>query len=174
MKTLVIHPKDSTTDFLSVIYSDKDWTVINKNTSKKILKEQIKTHDRIVMLGHGTKEGLIGFDRLVIDSTWVYLLREKICVCIWCNADVFVEKYGLKGFYTGMIISEYEEAIMYCVPTNSFWISESNTDFALAIKNSIDDENMLEKAKLLYEGNTSVVEFNRNNLYYESLSQPCC
>lgn len=169
MKTLVIHPKDSTTDFLSVIYSDKDWTVINSNTSKKILKEQIKIHDRIVMLGHGTEKGLIGFDRLVIDSTWVYLLREKICVCIWCNADVFVEKYGLKGFYTGMIISEYEEAIMCCVPTNSFWISESNTDFAFAIKNSIDDENMLEKAKLLYEGNTSVVEFNRNNLYYEAL-----
>lgn len=170
MKTLVIHPKDSTTDFLSVIYSDKDWTVINSNTSKKILKEQIKTHDRIVMLGHGTEKGLIGFDRLVIDSKWVYLLREKICVCIWCNADVFVEKYGLKGFYTGMIISEYEEAIMCCVHTNSFWISESNTDFALAIKNSIDAENMLEKAKLLYEGNTSVVEFNRNNLYYEALS----
>ncbi len=170
MKTLVIHPKDSTTNFLSVIYSDKDWTVINTNTSKKILKEQIKTHDRIVMLGHGTEKGLIGFDRLVIDSTWVFLLREKICVCIWCNADVFLEKYGLKGFYTGMIISEYEEAIMCCVPTNSFWISESNTDFALAIKNSIDDENMLEKAKLLYEGNTSVVEFNRNNLYYEALS----
>jgi hypothetical protein len=170
MKTLVIHPKDSTTNFLSVIYSDKDWTVINTNTSKKILKEQIKTHDRIVMLGHGTEKGLIGFDRLVIDSTWVFLLREKICVCIWCNADVFLEKYGLKGYYTGMIISEYEEAIMCCVPTNSFWISESNTDFALAIKNSIDDENMLEKAKLLYEGNTSVVEFNRNNLYYEALS----
>ena len=170
MKTLVIHPKDSTTDFLSVIYSDKDWTVINSNISKKILKEQIKIHDRIVMLGHGTEKGLIGFDRLVIDSTWVYLLREKICVCIWCNADVFVEKYGLKGFYTGMIISEYEEAIMCCVPTNSFWISESNTDFAFAIKNAIDDENMLEKAKLLYEGNTSVVEFNRKNLYYEALS----
>lgn len=170
MKTLVIHPKDSTTDFLSVIYSDKDWTVVNTNTSKKILKEQIKTHDRIVMLGHGTENGLIGYDKLVIDSTWVYLLREKICVCVWCNADVFVKKYALKGFYTGMIISEYEEAIMYNVSTNSFWINESNADFALAIKNSIDDENMLEKAKLLYDGNTSVVEFNRNNLYYEALS----
>jgi len=29
---------------------------------------------------------------------------------------------------------------------------------------------MLEKAKLLYEGNSSVVEFNRNNLYYEALT----
>lgn len=170
MKTLVIHPKNSTTDFLSVIYSDKDWTVINTDASKKLLKEQIKEHDRILMLGHGTEKGLLGFNKFVIDSTLVYLLREKICVCIWCNADIFVEKYGLKGFYTGMIISEHEEAIMYCVPTNSFWISESNTDFALAIKNSIDDENMLEKAKLLYEGNTSVVEFNRNNLYYKALS----
>ena len=170
MKTLVIHPKDSTTDFLSEIYREKDWTIINTNISKKVLKEQIKTHDRIVMLGHGTEKGLLGFNKFVIDSTWVYLLREKICVCIWCNADVFVKKYGLKGFYTGMIISEYEEAIMYCVPTNSHWIAESNTDFALAIKNSIDEENMLEKAKLLYEGNSAVVEFNRSNLYYEALS----
>lgn len=169
MKTLVIHPKDSTTNFLSEIYSDKDWYVINTNISKKLLKEKIKTHDRIVMLGHGTEKGLLGFDKYVIDSTWVYLLREKICVCIWCNADVFVKKYGLKGFYTGMIISEYEEAIMYNIPTNSQWIAESNTDFALAIKNSIDEKNMLEKAKLLYEGNTSVVEFNRNNLYYKAM-----
>lgn len=30
MKTLVIHPKDTTTDFLSVIYEDKiGWTIIN-------------------------------------------------------------------------------------------------------------------------------------------------
>jgi len=170
MKTLVIHPKDSTTDFLCEIYKDKDWTVINTNTSKKVLKEQIKEHDRIVMLGHGTEKGLLGFNKFVIDSTWVYLLRDKNCVCIWCNADEFVMKYGLKGFYTGMIISEYEEAIICCVPTNSQWIAESNTDFALAIKNSINDENMLEKAKILYEGNSSVVEFNRNNLYYEALS----
>ena len=170
MKTLVIHPRDNSTDFLSEIYSDKDWTNITTNTSKKLLKEQIKAHDRIVMLGHGTEKGLLGFDKFVIDSTWVYLLRKKICVCVWCNADVFVKKYELKGFYTGMIISEYEEAIMCCVPTNSHWIAESNTDFALAIKNSIDEENMLEKTKLLYDGNSSVVEFNRNNLYYEAIS----
>lgn len=169
MKTLVIHPKDPTTDFLSEIYSNKDWDVININLSKTLLKEQIKTHDRIVMLGHGTEKGLLGFDRLVIDSTLVYLLREKICVCIWCNADVFVEKYDLKGFYTGMIISEYQEAIIYSVPTTSHWIAESNRDFASAIKNSIDEENMLEKAKSLYEGSTAVVEFNRNNLYYKAL-----
>jgi hypothetical protein len=167
MKTLVIHPKDSTTDFLSEIYLDKDWTVININVSKKVLKEQIKSHDRIVILGHGTEKGLLGFNRYIIDSTWIYLLREKNCVCIWCNANVFVKKYNLKGFYTGMIISEVEEAEMYNLPTNWQWINESNKDFAFAIKESIDEENMLEKTKLLYEGNSSIVEFNRKNLYFK-------
>ena len=67
-----------------------------------------------------------------------------------------------------MIISEYEEAITYCVPSNLFLINESNKYFALAIKNSINENNMLEKAKLLYEGNSLVIEFNRNNLFYEA------
>lgn len=167
MKTLVIHPKDNTTDFLSDIYSDKGWTVINTNVSTKILKDEISSHDRIVMLGHGSHHGLIGFDRYIIDSGLVYLLREKDCVCIWCNADVFVKKYGLRGFYTGMIISEYEEALLYDVSTNDFFLNESNVDFAKAIKNSIDSDNMLEAAKMLYEGNSAVVEFNRENLYYK-------
>ena len=60
---------------------------INTNTSKSFLKQQIILHDRIIMLGHGTEEGLIGFNRFFINSSLVYLLREKICVCIWCNAD---------------------------------------------------------------------------------------
>jgi hypothetical protein len=172
MKTLVIHPKDITTDILSEIYSNKDWTVISTNVSKKILKEQIKTHDRIVMLVHGTKDGLIGFNRLMIDSNLVYLLREKTCVCIWCNADEFVEKYNLKGFYSGMIISEYEEAVMYDINTTTEWVNQSNTDFAFAIKNSIDSEDMLKTAIELYRSKTSILGdgysihyFNVNRLY---------
>lgn len=166
MKTLVIHPKDSTTNFLKEIYSDRDWTIINDNCSTKQLKEQIKSHDRIVMLGHGTEKGLIGFDRYIIDSSLVYLLREKYCVSIWCNSDQFVEKYDLKGFYTGMIISEYEEALAYSILSDSRWINESNIDFALAIKDSIDSDDFLNNAKMLYEGNSAVVRFNRNNLYF--------
>ena len=67
-----------------------------------------------------------------------------------------------------MIISEYEESLMYCMPTNQFFIDDSNTNFALAIKNSIDDKNMLDKAKSLYVGDIPIVEFNRNNLYYDA------
>jgi len=168
MKTLVIHPKDVTTDFLSEIYKDKDWTIINTNISKSEMKKQIISHDRIVMLGHGTERGLLGFGRFVIDSTWVYLLRDKECVCIWCNADKFVKRYGLKGFYTGMIISEYEEAIAHYITTDLETINKSNTGFALAIKNSINEDNMLEKVKMLYEGDSNVVHFNRNHLYFQN------
>ena len=166
MKTLVIHPKDSTTDFLTGIYIDKNWTVINTNTSKKILKEQIKTHDKIVMLGHGTKFGLLGFNRLVIDSTWVYLLREKECVCIWCNADLFVLKYGLNGFYTGMIISEYEEALDYSIQTNSDDILQSNLLFADSLKKSFNVDEIKEHYK---SDINAVIMFNMQNLYYEAV-----
>jgi hypothetical protein len=168
MKTLVIHPEDETTDFLSEIYSDKNWTVIRDNVSKKLLKESIKSHDRIVMLGHGTEGGLFGHkNRFVINPSMVYLLRDKLCVCIWCNADVFFEKYNLKGFYTGMIISELEEAIMYCVDTSMQDIDLSNESFSMAIKESIDEVDMLKNVNKLYNNVNAVTDFNKNNLYYK-------
>jgi hypothetical protein len=166
MKTLVIHPQDITTDFLGEIYKEEDWSVINENISKSYLKQQIQDHDRIIMLGHGSEYGLIGFNHYIIDSTYVYLLRNKSCVFIWCNADKFVEKYELKGFYTGMIISEVIEANMYNIPTNLLEISLSNTNFAYSIKESINCDNMLEKVKSLYESNSPVSNFNYNNLYF--------
>ncbi len=166
MKTLVIHPFDVTTGFLSVIYEDKrDWTVIDTNVSAKFLKEQIKNHNRIIMLGHGSEDGLYGFNRMIIDSTFVYLLKEKQCICIWCNANVFVEKYGLKGFYTGMIISEYEEALIYCVQGDHQQIYNSNVLFADAVKKSIDEANILDSMKLLYDDNNPVIKFNKENLF---------
>lgn len=165
MKTLVIHPTDQTTDFLSVIYDDKDWTTITTNVSKGYLKSQIKSHDRIVMLGHGTDSGLIGFDHFIIDSKFVYLLREKYCVCIWCNADVFFTKYKLKGFYTGMIISDFEESYLYCVNASYDEIESSNKLFAKSIKDSIDSDDMLLEIKTIYKGENSIIDFNKQNIH---------
>tara|TARA_R110000772_G_scaffold1210_2_gene4263 strand:+ start:2212 stop:2718 length:507 start_codon:yes stop_codon:yes gene_type:complete len=166
MKTLVIHPEDSTTDFLKVIYQDKDWTVITDNISKSKLKQSIRDHDRIVMLGHGTEYGLIGYkEKSLIDSSWVWLLREKETVCIWCNADVFVEKYGLKGLYTGMIISEWIEANLYCVNASNDEIEESNILFAESVRQGIDEKDPDQVIKKLYEGSSYVIKFNRDNIY---------
>jgi len=170
MKTLVIHPTDYTTNFLKGIYADTDWTIINDNPSNKALKNAIKSHDRIVMLGHGTEHGLIGHKRLIIDSGLVYLLKGKPgSVYIWCNADVFVKKYDLKGFYTGMIISEIEEAYLYCVNfRTSADIDDSNKLFADSIKNAIclDSKEMCTKVKENYVSlDNNIIHFNAQNIY---------
>lgn len=169
MKTLVIHPSDPTTDFLKVIYEGKGWTTIRTSVPKRVLKESILAHDRIVMLGHGTEKGLANskWDG-VITSDLVYLLREKLCVAIWCNANVFFEKYDLKGFYTGMIISEYDEAIYCCVNTTYHEISESNLLFASSIAKAIDSDDMLAVAKKAYisEGLNRTMDYNDKNLFY--------
>lgn len=168
MKTLVIHPTDYSTRFLTEIYKDhKDWTVITENVSRKVLKNQIKDHDRIVMLGHGTESGLIGHDRYVINSSLVYLLRDKVCFTVWCNADMFMKKYGIKGFYTGMIISEDIEANMCCVNATLDEIEASNWLFAEALQKAINAPDILDVAKSIYIGESHLVEFNKNNMYYE-------
>lgn len=170
MKTLVIHPKDASTEFLNVIYKDLGYTLIDNRPSKKILKEAIKEHDRIIILGHGTEKGLFEPETFlpIIDSTLVYLLREKICVCVWCNAHAFVEKYDLKGFYTGMIISEYSEALYECVNTTYHEIDESNRLFANAVALAINSDDILATAKEAYvtDGLNRCMDFNDKNLFY--------
>lgn len=166
MKTLVIHPKDASTDFLSVIYADKDWTVISENVSTKKLMNAIKHHDRIIMLGHGTEHGLLGFDRYVINSKWVYLLHEKQCVCIWCYANHFVSRYELNGFHTGMIISEFEEAMMLAVSCEYKDIEKSNVLFSSSVRDSVDSADMLSVMQELYvDTDNPIVAFNRENLF---------
>lgn len=169
MKTLVIHPTDITTSFLDATYLGRGWTIINHNPSSKELKEAIKTHDRIIMMGHGCERGLLGHGRLIINSELVYLLKDKDCVCIWCNADGFVKQYGLKGFYTGMIISEYEEAIYCSVPPTTEKVNESNVLFTEVIKNAIHlaPKEMCEQVKEQYKAvDNNIIDFNMHNIYH--------
>ena len=42
-RTLVIHPKDETTDFLKSIYSNRNWDIITNTNSKEFIKNEIKT-----------------------------------------------------------------------------------------------------------------------------------
>jgi hypothetical protein len=177
MTSLVIHPFDPTTAFLEHIYLDKDWTVYNKSTSKKLLKDAIKQHDRIIMLGHGSEYGLMGFGRFVINPSWVYLLRQKRVIGIWCNADLFVKKYNLNAdLYTGMIISDNDEAAWYLNTTNytTTQINDSNKLFAEAIKNAIDDIDPVTTALSKYKDvENPIIEFNSKNIYMKELPSRC-
>ena len=120
MKTLIIHPEDKSTDFLTPIYSGFDnTTVIRGGMSKSEVNKQIEKHDRIMMMGHGSPGGLFsvgqfpGSNGYIISHATVDLLQNKECIFIWCNADKFVEEHNLKGLYSGMFISEVMEA-NYC------------------------------------------------------------
>jgi hypothetical protein len=169
MKTLVIHAEDATTDFLSTIYDGKDWTIIKKNIGKSKIKSLIKEHDIIIMMGHGTDKGLADGDfNFLIDGQYVYLLREKICIGIWCNADQFFMKHKLKGLATGMIISDYMEANLYCVDATYQEIDDSNIEFAKAVKESLildDLETSKQKIQETYKVKDGVTEFNQKNIY---------
>lgn len=174
MKVLVIHPDDRSTDFLDVIYKDHiNWTVIRTGVgyglTKKKLKSLIIEHDVIMMLGHGTEQGLMRSDfTAVIDSSYVYLLREKLTVGIWCNADQFYKKYELTGLGTGMIISEYQEANLFCVNADYSAIDKSNHAFARAIKDNLDLSNIQKSvigAKRDYVVINEVTQFNNENIY---------
>jgi hypothetical protein len=167
MKTLVIHPDDRSTDCLKDIYKGKDWTIITDHNicrSRGEISKQIKKHDRIIMMGHGYPQGLFF---TCINPTMVYLLREKECVCIWCNADKFVRKYGLKGFYTGMFISEVDEARIFGIKIDQADVSYSNYYFSNLMNSFIDSENILNEIKSSYtDDENPVIKFNNDRLYY--------
>lgn len=167
MKTLVIHPKDPTTDFLSEIYNGTDWTVINYYMNETQLKKIISKYDRIIMMGHGFGHGLIGYKGTVINNSFADLLREKECVYIWCHANKFVEKNNLKGFNTGMIVSEIQEAYIYSIPATADEIDESNKLFSETIKKNIFKKTMLEEVKFEYVNDDNpVIFFNKKNIFH--------
>jgi len=95
MKTLFIHPQDPSTDFLKPIYARiKDRTVITGGMLKTEIQELIKSHDRILCLGHGSPDGLLSVGQFpdsgsyIVDDTMVELLRNKTeNLYIWCHAE---------------------------------------------------------------------------------------
>jgi hypothetical protein len=178
-KTLVIHPKDFSTDFLSPIYAPvKNKKVITGGVSKDEVRELIKSHDRIMMMGHGTPMGLMSINRFgpdargyIIDESMVEVLKDKECVFIWCNADEFVNKYNLKGFYSGMFISEYGEAY-YCGVryVRKGQVEESNDRFAAVVSSYINKgvkklyESVRQEYGVLAETNP-IASYNNERIY---------
>ncbi len=169
MRTLVIHPYDPTTCFLEGIYENKKWSVIRVDIPEEILCELIKAHDRIIMLGHGTPDGLIGTTRMIVNDRIAKTLQDKVCVCIWCNADIFVFKHNLSGFCTGMFISEEGEAMIYDVDSTLDEIYRSNVMFSRCVKSYIDKENMVDLVKKNYidkiNPRSEVVKYNKKRIY---------
>jgi hypothetical protein len=179
MKTLIIHPEDESTFFLDIVYKPiENKTVITGGISKTELMTLIREHDRVMMMGHGSPAGLFSINKFtncgayIIDQQMVPLLKEKTDnVFIWCNADKFVEVFGLEGFYSGMFISEVGEAYYCGLPgTEQDQVDESNYGFVNIIAKYINEdknvihENVKKEYGLIAEENP-IALYNNNRLY---------
>lgn len=145
MKTLVLHPQDSSTDFLKPIYANiKRKTVLSKNVSRSKLLAAVRSHDTIIMLGHGSSSGLFNVSNIgkgiwAVGESLVEELRGKQLIAIWCNSDKFIERHRLPALYSGMFISEVSEA-KYCnVQGDQTMVDESNNTFAALLGNMLGE-----------------------------------
>jgi len=184
MKTLIMHPKDPTTDVLTGIYSSiNNKTVINGGIPKLELRKLIITHDRIFMLGHGSPWGLLGMDQFpfsgtyIIDDSFVDELKEKTRnLYIWCHADQFVRRHGLSGLNCGMFISEVGEAFIYGFKDMDWaTIEKSNEIFVHIVSKYINEPMGVLYERLFYEygllaRTNPITKFNLERLHLNSPS----
>lgn len=184
---LVIHPDDRTTDFLDPSYADLNATVVTNQKEMFNLRENMRQHDRIIMMGHGSPSGLMmpritlnGVDLVdgelkkysfhTLGYQFVDILKTKPIVAVWCNADKFVVPHDLHGFYTGMVISEMCEANYCNVHKCSIKdLEESNRLFAEALGEAIKIQSP-ESVKIFKEiynnPKNEIMVYNRQRIYY--------
>ena len=84
MKTLIIHPRDISTQFLDIVYNPiPNKTIITGGVSQEELIKLIEEHDRVMMCGHGSPYGLFSVGNFpntkgyVIGSDMVDALSKK-------------------------------------------------------------------------------------------------
>ena len=181
MKILIIHPEDRTTDFLKTCYagSIENKVVVNKAKTRHQISELIESHDRLIMMGHGSQHGLFAVSQFpvngnyIIDETMIDLLgAKKENVYIWCNADSFVRRHHLKGFFTGMFISEEAEACYCGLPQiNQDAVDESNYEFCRILAKYIQEpgKDIYTNIKREYGATAEknpIAKYNHHRLYF--------
>ena len=179
MKRLILHPEDRSTDFLKPIYSNLENTTVVTGGIRyqRDIHGLIESHDQVIMLGHGFSDGLLsvrqfGLNPFIIDSRCAKYLSEKESnIFIWCYASDFVTKHKLKGYCSGMFISEELEALYHNVEATEDQINLSNDVFAAALGEALlQGYSMQETYEYVYskyeafaEGNL-VVKYNLERL----------
>lgn len=181
MNTLVIHPHDITTTFLESVYEHvADRTVIRGGVTREELAALVSSHDRIMMMGHGSPWGLLAVGQFPGSGTYIVeysiaqlLKKKKNSVFIWCNADQYVKWHDLEGFFSGMFISEVREAMMIGLGRmEKSVIDDSNNAFGIITGSFIASPSprmICENVKRNYGSLATVnpvAAFNNERLYY--------
>ena len=174
----VIHANDPTTQFLSLLYSQREDLkahITEKNTNMEVIRA-VRSDDSIMMLGHGNRYGLFSiprkdgaYNRQLINSDHVQFLRGKPCIGIWCHADKFADDYKLHGLFSGMIISELKEAEDEEVTTTREELDREMVKFATRLRDCLQQYDLKEipaRMRELDDTRSPLTQFNYNNLYY--------
>lgn len=154
-KVLVIHPEDPSTEFLTSIYENiPNKTVITKGLYPHEITHAIIDHDQVIMLGHGTPRGLMSIGQfpetggyVINESHSRFLSQKEDNIYIWCYASDYVKTHNLKGFASGMFISEAMEA--YACGLSSYThqeVKDQNNFFSELVGKVID-----RPAKAIYD-----------------------
>ncbi len=174
----VIHANDTTTSFLSLLYEQREDVLahMTEKDTNAAVRRAIRGDDTIMMLGHGNEYGLFSkpekngeYRRFLITGRHVQFLRNKTCIGIWCHANKFAEQYGLHGLFSGMIISELQEAIDYNIPATKEEIDVEIEKFARRLNDCIDRFGLAGtsiRMSGLDDVKSELTIFNYNNLYY--------
>lgn len=174
----VIHATDPTTQVLSLLYQQREdvrMLITERNTSSEV-QRAIRSDDVVMMLGHGNEYGLFSkpekngeYRRFLITDRHVQFLRDKLCIGIWCYANKFAEKYRLHGLFSGMIISELQEAIDLGVPATKEEIDREMEKFTIRLNNCMNTYGLKQtplRMKDLDDVQSALTKFNYSNLYY--------
>ena len=174
----IIHANDPTTKVLSLLYDTKEYNYmrIDERSTNAEVQNIIRGDDVIIMLGHGNQYGLFSkpnrngkYERFLITDRHVQFLRDKTCIGIWCHANLFAEKYGLHGLFSGMIISELQEAEDYHVSATKEDIDVEMELFTKRLKACLDKNDLKDIPMIMRNldyKKTELNVFNYSHLYY--------
>ena len=180
---LVVHPKDITTSVLTNLYIGTESTVIDQTATKREIEHLLhhcSPRERIMLLGHGSDNGLFSriddkepeFDRIIVGHPHAYHLRQHGAniIGIWCHADKFARKEGLHGLFSGMIISDKQEAEEYGIITLQHHIEEANEEMFAKLRALLDEgvplHEIPERMKALNDNPSWLTTFNYENFFY--------
>ena len=133
---IVVHPYDPSTVMLKKVYEGlENVTLFDSWKQRKELLQALVAAPReepILLLGHGCPNGLYDLRYgLILNDMDAELLRDRPnLVGIWCYASDYAAEHGLKGFFSGMFISEGREAAWVGVDATEEEANAHACDFA--------------------------------------------
>jgi len=133
---IVVHPSDPSTKMLSLIYEGiENVTLFDSYLQRDEILSALAAapeDEPVLLLGHGSPNGLfdLRYGLILKDSDAALLQDRPNLVGIWCYASSYAYKHGLKGFFSGMFISEEPEAWVNGVEADAEEIDGKAWDFA--------------------------------------------